>query len=82
MVGQHGALHSRMGLWQHKRLDDVGRDMPSSILGRTHGQITSGVAFPHGPWAAHIVERRQASHGIIALKQHTASDDIEHGMPS
>ncbi|TMW93883.1 hypothetical protein EJD97_011029 [Solanum chilense] len=37
------AWHAHMGLGQHELSDDVGHDMPSSLLGNTHGRIMSGV---------------------------------------
>ena len=67
---------------QHIRLIDVGRGMPSSPLHSTHGRATSCVACHHSPWTAQTVERRQAWHAIIAFRQHTRSDGVEHGMPS
>ena len=44
--------------------------MPSSPLGSTIGQTTSGVAFHHRLCAAHAVGRRRAWHAIIAFGQH------------
>ena len=67
---------------QHIRLIDVGRGMQSSPLHSTHGRATSCVACHHSPWTAQTVERRQAWHAIIAFRQHTRSDGVEHGMPS
>ena len=67
---------------QHTRSSDVGRGMPSSPLGSTHGRATSGVACHHRLWAAHTVERRRAWHAIFAFLQHTRSSDVGRGMPS
>ena len=56
--------------------------MPSSPLGSTNGQTTSGVACHHCLCAAQAVGRRRAWHAIIALGQHTTSNDVWRGMPS
>ena len=47
-----------------------------------HDQMMSGVECPYGPLAAHMVGRRRSSYGIIALGQHTPSDDVGHFMQS
>ena len=44
--------------------------MPSSPLGSTNGQTTSGVAFHHRFCAAQAVGWRRAWHAIIAFAQH------------
>ena len=44
MVGRCRAWYDITALSQHTRSNDVGRGMPSSPLGSTHGQTTSGVA--------------------------------------
>ena len=62
--------------------NDVGRGMPSSPLGSTHGRTTSGVACHHRLWEAHTVERHRAWHAIIALRRQTPSNDVQRGMPS
>ena len=67
---------------QHKRSNDVGRGMPSSPLGSTHGRPTSGVACHNRLMAAHTVERRQVWHDITSFRQHTRSNDVGRGMPS
>ena len=56
--------------------------MPSSPLGNTNGLTTSGVDCQHHLWEAHMVERRRAWHAIIALGQHTRSNDVRRDMPS
>ena len=56
--------------------------MPSSPLGSTNGLTTLGVDCQHHLWAAHTVERRRAWHAIIALGQHTRSNDVRRDMPS
>ncbi|WP_353802562.1 hypothetical protein [Acinetobacter baumannii] len=48
--------HDITAFGQHTRLNDVGRGMPSSPLGSTHDQTTSGVACHHRRWAAHTIE--------------------------
>ena len=47
--------------------------MPSSPLGSTHSQTTSGMACHHLLWEAHTIERRRAWHDIATLGQHTRS---------
>ena len=76
------ACRAIIAFGQHIRLIGVRRGMPSSPLRSTHGRATSCVAFHHSPWTAQTVERRQAWHAIIAFRQHTRSDGVEHGMPS
>ena len=56
--------------------------MPSPHLDSTHGRTRSGVAFHHCLWAAHTVKRHRAWHAIIALGQHTRSNDVGCGMIS
>uniref|UniRef100_A0A3Q7HLF5 Uncharacterized protein n=1 Tax=Solanum lycopersicum TaxID=4081 RepID=A0A3Q7HLF5_SOLLC len=55
----------------HARLEDVGRGMTSPPLDSTDGRQrrvwTSKVALHHRPWAADMVELRQAWHRITAL---------------
>ena len=43
-VKRRQAWHAIITLGQHKRSDGVGRGIPSSPLGSTHGRTTSGVA--------------------------------------
>ena len=35
---------------------------------------------PYGPWATHTVGQCRSSHAIIALGQHTLSDNVTRGM--
>ena len=44
MVRRRRAWYDITALGQHTRSNDVGRGMPSSPLGNTHGRTTSGVA--------------------------------------
>ena len=81
-VERRRAWHAIIAFGQQTRSNDVGRGMPSSLLGCTHGRTTSGLACPHRLWAAHTVERRRALHAIIAFGQHTRSSDVGRGMPS
>ena len=62
--------------------DDVGRGMPLSLLGSTHGRMKLGVACYYSPWKAYTVERCRAWHVIIALGLHTRLDDVRNGMPA
>ena len=81
-AGRRRAWHPIIALRRQTRSNDVGRGMQSSPLGSTDSQTTSGVACPHRPWAVQTVGWRRASHAIIALGQHTRSNDIGRGMPS
>ena len=64
------AWHAIIDFGQHTRSNDVGRGMPSSPLGSTNGQTTSGVAFHHRFCVAQAVIWRRAWHAIIAFAQH------------
>ena len=83
---QHPAWIEITALGLHARLEDVERGMTSLPLDSTDGRQcrvwTLKVALHHRPWAAHMVELRQAWHGITALGQHTRSNDVGHDMPS
>ena len=81
-VGRCRAWHDITTLGQHTRSNNVGRGMPSSPLGSTNGQTTSGKACQHHIWAAHTIERRRAWHASIAFGQHTRSKDVKRGMTS
>ena len=81
-VGRRQALHAIIAFGHHTQSNDVGRGMPSSPLGSTHGQTTSGVACQHCLKAADTVERHGAWHDIIVFGQHTWSNDVERDMPS
>ena len=67
---------------QQKWSNDVGCGMSSSPLDNIHDRMTSGVACYHRLWIEHTIERRRAWHSIIALGQHTRSDDIVRDMLS
>ena len=64
------------------RQTTLGVVLPSSPYGSTHGPTPSGVACQHRLWAAQTVERHPAWHAIIALRQHTRSNNVGRGMPS
>ena len=65
--------HAITSFGQHTQSDDVGRGMPSSLLGSTDRQTASGVACHHRPWTAQMVGHRWVWNAIIALGQHTRS---------
>ena len=67
MVELRRAWHAFNAFGKHKRSNHVGRGMPTSRLGSTHGRTTSGVACHHCLWATHMIERRRAWHAIIAF---------------
>ena len=49
------ASHAIIAFGQHTQSNDVGHCMPSSPLGSTHGQTTSGMPSHHHPWTTHTV---------------------------
>ena len=49
---------------------------------KTHDQTTSIVACHHRHWKKTTIKLRRAWYAIIALGQHTRSNDVEHGVPS
>ena len=57
-VGRCQAWHAIIALGRKTQSNNVGRGMPSSPLGSTHGRTTSGVACHHRLWAAQTVEQR------------------------
>ena len=59
----HAHITHRLHTWSH----DIERRMPSSPLGSTQNQMTSGVACHHRTCEPYTVGRRRASHAIIAL---------------
>ena len=77
IVGWRQAWHAIITLGRPTRSNDVGRGMPSSPFGSTHGRTTLGMACHHLLWAAHTVERRRVWH---ALGQQTRSDDVRRDM--
>ena len=74
----HAHITHRLHTWSH----DIEHRMPSSPLGSTQNQMTSGVACHHRTCEPYTVGRRRASHAIIALGKHTQSDYVGRGMPS
>ncbi|TMW81339.1 hypothetical protein EJD97_010239, partial [Solanum chilense] len=52
------AWHDTIAFGLHKWSLDVGRGMPSSPLGSTHGRMTSGMACQHRTWESHTTELR------------------------
>ena len=74
--------HAFIAFGKHKRSNHVGRGMPRSCLGSTHGRTTSGVACQRRLWATHMVERHRAWHDITSFGQRTQSNDVGLDMPS
>ena len=81
-VERRRAWHAIIALGRQTRSNDVWRGMPSSLSGSTNGRMTLGVACHHRLWAAQTVGRRRLLHSIIAVGQHTQSNDVGRGMPS
>ena len=67
MIRRRRAWYDITALGQHTRSNDVGRGMPSSPLGSTHGRTTLGMACHHLPWTGNMVERLRAWHAINAF---------------
>ena len=63
----HRPWHEITAFGQHTHSNDVRRGMPSSPLGSTDGQTTSGVACHHRLWTAHTVERRHGRFPCVNL---------------
>ena len=82
MLERRRAWHAIIAYGQHTRSNDVGRGMTSPPLACMHSQTMPGVACHHRPWTARTVEQRRAWHDIIALGQHTRSNDVRRGMTS
>lgn len=80
--GRRQALHAIITLGQHKHTNDVGYGMSSTPFHNTHGRIIFCVACPHGPWAAHTVERSRSWHPINSVPMHTRSGEAGIGKPS
>ena len=56
--------------------------MLSLPLESTHGRKTSGVALHHRLWTTRTIGQRWALYEIIALRQHTQSNDVRRGKTS
>ena len=82
MVGRHRALHTIIAFGLHTQLNDVGRGMPSSPIGSTHGRTTLGMACHYCHWNTYMIILRWSKHSIISLGQHTLLDVLGCGMPS
>ena len=76
------ALHAIIAFGKHTRSTDVGRGIPSSPYGSTHGRTTSDVTCHHHIWTTHTVGLRRAWNDITTFGHHTRSNNVEHGMPS
>ena len=70
-----------ISLKYNRRSDDVRRAMPSSTMVSMHGQMISTVEIPSRPCTADTIIQRQLWHDIMALGQHTRSDDVGRWMP-
>ncbi|TMW84675.1 hypothetical protein EJD97_024656 [Solanum chilense] len=62
-------------------LDDIRGVMRAWSMGSTHCQTMSRVACQYQSWLAHIIRLRRAWHAIMALGQHTRSDDVRCERP-
>ncbi|TMW93699.1 hypothetical protein EJD97_011281 [Solanum chilense] len=67
-IGLRRTWHAIIGLGQHTRQhiwsDDVGREIPSSPLGNTHGQTTLSKAYNHRPWKVYTIGRHRVCSGV------------------
>ena len=59
-VERRRARHAIISFGQHTWSNDVGRGMPSSLLGSTHDRTMLGVACDHSPWTTNMFEKCQA----------------------
>ena len=75
-VERRRAWQSIIAFRQHTRSNNGWQGTTSLPLDSTHGRTTSGVRCHHHLWTAHSVERRRVWHYIIAILQHTRSDDV------
>ena len=80
-VERRRVWHAIIAFGQQTRSNEVGRGMPSSPLGSTHGRMTLGAACHIRLREAHTVERRRVWHAIITFGQHKMSNDVGRGMP-
>ena len=69
-VERRRAWHAIIALGRQTRSNNVRRGMPSPPLDSIHDRTTSGMACHHHLWVAHMIERRQVRHAIIAFSQH------------
>ena len=81
-VERRRAWHAIIAFGQHTWSNIVGHGITSPPLDSTHGRTTSGVTCHHRLLTAHSVERRQVWHAIIAVGQHTWSNNVRCGMTS
>ena len=81
-VERRRAWHAIISLGRQTRSNNVRRGMPSPPLDSIHDRTTSGMACHHHLWVAHMIERRQVRHAIIAFGQHSWSDSVGRCMPS
>ena len=75
MVERRRVWHAITAFRQHTRSNDVGRGMPSSPLGSTHGRTTSGVECHHSPWTTHTI-------GNVGRGMTSPHLDSTHGLQS
>ncbi len=78
----HHTRSEIISLGVHPRSNDVRRGMPSKFMDHTDCQMTSGMACHHIHWKTRTVGWCLILHVIIAIWQHTRSDDVDRGMPS
>ena len=81
-IGRCRALHVIIAHGHHTRSKDVGRGMPASFLGGTHGWMMSGGGCHYHLWKTYMVGRDRACYAIITIRKHTQSDDVGRDMPS
>ena len=81
-VKRRQVCHANIAFGTYRRLDGVGRGIPSSPLGSTHSRTMLGMACHHRLWEAHTVEQRRAWHAIIAFGQHKRSNNVVRGINS
>ena len=70
--------HAIIALGQHTPSDYVNRGKPSSPLGNTHGQATSGVASHHRSWKVYMMGRHWR--GMLSSPLENTHDRTTSGM--
>ena len=84
--GQHGRTtsggipSSHLGSTHGRTTSSVACHHP--LWTSSHSRTALGVACHHCPLTDNAAERRQAWHAIIALGQHTRSNDVRRGITS
>ena len=74
IVGRRQACHAIITLGWQKRSNVVGRGMPSSPLGSTHGRTTFDVACHHRRWTS---SHSRTASGVACHHRHWTANTVE-----